>query len=287
MNCVHPVRITKNLNPLIFPQGLEVPCGRCVQCKIQKRNEWSMRILHESSYYEKSVFVTLTYDEYNVPNYNSLVKRDLQLFIKRLRKNLANRKIKYFACGEYGENTLRPHYHLILFNVAYEENVIIKNTWNKGFIYVGSVTSDSITYTCKYIDKLYDNEVKKEIYDDTNREVPFKIQSKGIGLRFVIDNKEQLQNMGYVTVRGVKRSLPRYYIQKAEVDLKKIRDFQEESSKSFVKEVTGIDDLSSDDAMKWLPMNDVCKLVNKTDKNRCQNDKNLKARIGLKKRSKI
>ena len=120
MNCISPVRITKNLSPSDYPDGLLVPCGSCISCRIAKRREWSLRLLHELSYHDDAVFLTLTYDDAHVPPNMSLRKRDLQLFMKRLRIKLdrlgIEHCIKYFACGEYGTRTKRPHYHLLLWN---------------------------------------------------------------------------------------------------------------------------------------------------------------------------
>ena len=118
MQCINPVRITKGLDVTRFPDGLLVGCGKCVMCRIAKRREWTLRLIHESVYWEDSVFLTLTYSDDYLPKNGSLDKRQLQLFIKRLRKSLNGRSIKYFACGEYGDNTERPHYHLIIFGIS-------------------------------------------------------------------------------------------------------------------------------------------------------------------------
>ena len=114
MYCVQPITIQVRPDGKAL-QNLEVPCGKCIGCRIAKRKEWSLRMLHELTYHPQSSFVTLTYDDYHLPPCCSLKKRHLQLFLKRLRKNLGERRIKYFACGEYGGQTMRPHYHAILF----------------------------------------------------------------------------------------------------------------------------------------------------------------------------
>lgn len=99
MQCVHPFFLRK--------EQFYVPCGHCVACRIAKSREWSIRLLGELGYWISSCFLTLTYDELHVPL--SLKKRDLQLFWKRLRKAFYPRKIKYFSCGEYGDQYGRPH----------------------------------------------------------------------------------------------------------------------------------------------------------------------------------
>ena len=97
--------------------GIWVPCGKCRPCKIAKASEWAARMIHEGDYHKSNVFSTLTYSDDNLPKNLELSERHLTLFFKSLRKHLNNRLIKYFACGEYGETTSRPHYHAILFNI--------------------------------------------------------------------------------------------------------------------------------------------------------------------------
>ena len=120
MQCTSPIRLYKGVNSLVYPDGLVVPCGKCLSCRIAKRREWTMRLWHELPYHQSSIFLTLTYDDDNLPPNASLSKSDLQKFFKRLRKDLSyvDRKIKYFAAGEYGPKTNRPHYHAIVFGLS-------------------------------------------------------------------------------------------------------------------------------------------------------------------------
>ena len=106
MRCTSPVRL-RHLSPSLYPDGLLVPCGKCLACRIAKRTEWAMRMLHELSDYDDAVFVTLTYDEDHIPSNQSLKKSDLQKWFKRVRKEIEPKKIRYFACGEYGEKRCR------------------------------------------------------------------------------------------------------------------------------------------------------------------------------------
>lgn len=96
-------------------EEMDVPCGRCIGCRLEKSRKWAMRCVMEAQQHKDNCFLTLTYAPEFLPADGSLVKRDLQLFIKRLRKAFSGVKIRYFACGEYGEKFARPHYHLILF----------------------------------------------------------------------------------------------------------------------------------------------------------------------------
>lgn len=103
-----------------IPMFFAVPCGKCVLCREKKASEWSFRALCENqSSLTEPLFVTLTYDNAHKPRYG-VRKEEIQRFMKRLRRNLDKLKIehdiRYFACGEYGKQTHRPHYHLILWN---------------------------------------------------------------------------------------------------------------------------------------------------------------------------
>lgn len=91
------------------------PCGQCQGCRLDRAQSWAVRIAHEASLYEDNCFVTLTYNDDNLPTGGNLSKRDLQLFFKRLRKSIAPKRVRYFAAGEYGDKNFRPHYHVILF----------------------------------------------------------------------------------------------------------------------------------------------------------------------------
>jgi hypothetical protein len=124
---VSPVKIEDG-----SPQGLYVPCGKCIACRIARTREWTVRIMHEMSCHDNAVFATLTYDDDHLPPDRSISKDELQRFIKRLRKELGDRKIRYFACGEYGETTNRPHYHAIIFGLGLTEDTlsIVINTNN-------------------------------------------------------------------------------------------------------------------------------------------------------------
>lgn len=115
----------KRIQDLVLEQKLpfiQVPCGKCLECRIQYARNWADRCTLEAKQYDHNYFVTLTYDDAHLPPKGSLVKQDLKDFIKRLRKKF-NRdfkfkgKIRMFCCGEYGDQSLRPHYHLILFNL--------------------------------------------------------------------------------------------------------------------------------------------------------------------------
>lgn len=169
-------------------------------------------MMNELQYHEKSVFLTLTFNPENVPE--QIDKRDLQLYFKRVRKELGKRKIKYYACGEYGEKKNRPHYHAIIFGVSAfgKDKELLKEAWPYGFVYTGTVTYQSCRYVAKYIQKKYNNDRRIKEYGDRN--IPFQLQSQGIGKQFALDNSDRLREELKIPFDGIKHGLPRYYRKK-------------------------------------------------------------------------
>lgn len=210
--------------------GLEkvpVPCGRCPPCKLRRVNSWVFRLLEEEKVSTSAHFVTLTYDTRTVPisenGFMTLSKRDYQLYFKRLRKLCpGNLPLKYYAVGEYGTNNRRPHYHAIIFNCP--DVQLFDDAWQLGAIHVGKVSTDSIAYTMKYIDK--QSAKKQHARDD--REPEFPLMSKGLGKNYLSPeivnyHKADISRL-YATKEGGHRiALPRYYRQKiySDQDLKK------------------------------------------------------------------
>lgn len=230
------------VKPIIVPNG-KFPCGKCIACRIQKSREWSCRLLHELTYWNEAVFVTLTYEDKYLPSDYSIHKRHLQLFFKRLRKALKGRKIKYFACGEYGDENIdkltglykyptklgRPHYHSIIFglsNLDKSDKQLIKDCWNycqwsnfRDDLAFGSVTADSCRYVTDYIFKKYDNKKAADVYLSVNCEIPFKLASQGLGLQFALDNADNIKHFLRLKQNGHFVKLPRYYVEKLGIEL--------------------------------------------------------------------
>lgn len=176
----------------------EVPCGKCYACLQTRRSNWCMRLEMELTTQKKASFITLTYDKEHLHGYE-LCKRDLQLFFKRLRANIKrssyfkDTKIKYFAVGEYGSTFGRPHYHAILFGLDYRDantEVIIKKSWQNGFIHIGCVTEASIGYCTKYLQKQLSS------YNNLpdGRQAPFKLSSQGLGKSFLLSELDNFFN---------------------------------------------------------------------------------------------
>lgn len=295
MNCTNPVRLSiKNKTGYAswrYPDGLTVPCGKCIFCRIQKRKEWTIRLLHEKEAHDDSIFITLTYSDSNVPDNLSLDKRHAQLFIKRLRKCLNRQGIKYFLCGEYGDKTARPHYHAILFGVSFKDKQSIMDCWpfadwsvstirNKSF---GLVTADSIRYVAQYIDKKFSGEMAEHEYTAKKRSPVFRLCSLGLGSGYCDNFGAELIQNGYLTVNGVKHSIPRYYLRRMGIN----SDDLKSSDNAYIKEcdvmhkLTGLD-ISYDEAYRYLNADEVLEYEEAIKKSKAQNEATIKAKLKLK-----
>lgn len=188
MLCINPIEI----------HGHKFPCGRCMPCRLNRTAEWTLRLCYELECWDTASFVTLTYSDDFVPKAENgrltLVKSDLQKFIKRLRKN-SGLKLKYYAVGEYGsaDNTHRPHFHLIIFGLDplnQKHRDLIASSWTfcepERWIYkrkhnaIDVVNSNDIAYVAGYVQKkLYGVLAKKEYEGITP---PFAVMSQGLGL---------------------------------------------------------------------------------------------------------
>lgn len=123
-------------------------CGQCMPCRLNRRRLWTARVVLESFCHGDCCMATLTY----LDDPWSLVPRDLVLFMKRLRKELG-RPVRYFACGEYGDESFRPHFHVALFGVSQLEVEVVYKAWGHGFVHMGELNTRSAQYVCGYVTK--------------------------------------------------------------------------------------------------------------------------------------
>lgn len=211
-----------------------VKCGQCVECRLAYSREWAIRITHEQMMHSTSCMLNLTYNDDNLPAYGQLHKRHLQLFFKKLRK--AGYKFKYVACGEYGEKTRRPHFHIALFGVdfsddrvlfgraaggdrTYISNGLFKH-WTAGNHLIGSLNFDSAAYIARYIMKKLKgpnvSPIPLATLDDGEIILPnpeFMIMSKGIGKGWFKDYfmSDVFPTGSVITSKGSRAPVPRYY----------------------------------------------------------------------------
>lgn len=149
-------------NPYVHPSGNAFGCGQCLPCRINRRRVWQHRLVLESLQHPDSCFITLTYNDEQLPPGGTLVPSDLQKYIKRLRKAVLPRKIRFYAVGEYGDRTFRPHYHLALFGIGLEDIHTIADAWSVdgkalGHIMGGTLTFESAAYIAGYVTKKMTN----------------------------------------------------------------------------------------------------------------------------------
>lgn len=191
----------------------DVPCGRCPPCKQRRVASWCFRLKQEEKQHLHAHFVTFTYDTATVPitenGFMSLRKKDMQDFMKRLRK-LVGVGMKYYLVGEYGAKTNRPHYHAIIFGVADTQHYI--DSWKDGTIFIGNVSGASVAYTLKYLDKPH----WKKWHDRDDRAPQFSLMSKGLGANYLSDpvvkyHRQNIEKLYVTDLGGVKLAMPKYY----------------------------------------------------------------------------
>lgn len=214
MECIHPIYISKH--------DMYVPCGRCAFCGATKRSDWALRLHYESRQHLDQKFITLTYANPHLHWKNGvpqLDKRDVQNWFKLVRK--AGYKIRYYAVGEYGSKTFRPHYHILLFGSVPDS--VIKSTWKFGTVHIGRVTQASVMYCLGYIVNGVGWKMR------IKRERPFSLMSRkpGLGANYLTPQMIEWHKSGrknYALLDGEKRHLPRYYKTKifSKIDLVRI-----------------------------------------------------------------
>lgn len=227
---------------------LQLPCGQCINCRLTRSAHWAVRCVHEASLHEDNCFITLTYNPENLPPDCGLVKSDFQKFIKRLRKYLKGRKIKYFQCGEYGDRNNRPHYHAIIFNYNFDDWVYLfdspsgepiyssptlEKIWGLGFVTIGTVTFESASYVARYCLKKINGKKADEIDPATGLKHYERINShtgeisevwpeyctmsrggrsgRGIAHDWISKYTSDFYPKDFTTIRGRRVSPPAYY----------------------------------------------------------------------------
>lgn len=174
MPCYHakPAWQKKLGSPLSFQyvrgwRTLAVPCGTCIGCIKAHAQSWAFRCHLEATRHPNNAFVTLTFDDEHLP-FTLDWRRDGAPFLKSLRQKAAG-PIRFFASGEYGSRTHRPHYHLLLFGVepvGPKYHAMVENSWRKGNIQMDPVTPARIAYCAGYTDKKSDDRFNSVAHAD-------------------------------------------------------------------------------------------------------------------------
>jgi len=226
---------------------VEVPCGQCIGCRLERSRQWAIRCMHEASLHEDNCFITLTYNNDHLPSDYSLHVEHFQKFMKRLRKKFSNTTIRFFHCGEYGEKTNRPHYHAVIFGFdfpdkkyfterqgyrLYTSEILHSATdnclWPFGHCLIGGLTFESAAYVARYCLKkvtgkglhvLDGNGLKhyQHLAEDTGEIVDVKPEyvtmsrRSGIGKGWYDLYKTDIYPSDEIIVRGKKMRVPKYY----------------------------------------------------------------------------
>lgn len=205
-------------------EKIELPCGQCIGCRLERSRQWAIRCVHEASLYDKNCFLTLTYNDENLPKDGSLKLEDYQLFMKRLRKRFGQ-GIRFFHCGEYGEEQGRPHYHSLLFNHDFSDKKYFKTEngnavytsdeldglWKKGHGIIGDVTFESAGYVARYALKKVTGEKAVSHYGDKKPEYCTMSRRPGIGFKWFEKFLGDVYPKDDVWVNGVLCKPPKYY----------------------------------------------------------------------------
>lgn len=258
-------------------QYQEIPCGHCYSCHCDNARQWADRMLLELQYHEKACFVTLTYDDDHLPPVGrdfllneytgevvqtyTLVKEDLQKFIKKLRNDHRDDKdfkIRFYGVGEYGEKSQRPHYHVIIYGYDFPDKVFhqakqgniyyrspeLESIWKKGFSLVCNVTWETCAYCAQYVTKkLYGSAASYYEYFNIIPEFALMSRNPGIGRLFYDDHKREIFTENEIIIPTIKGKKvikpPRYYDKLFDID------YPEEnvSRKAFKQEMAEIRNL--------------------------------------------
>ena len=242
MTCFHPLRASRLFDPdfgkyfisfddrdLGQGQTLLLPCGQCLGCRLDHAKTWALRCMHEAKMHEKNCFLTLTYADEFLPKDGSVHIDELQKFFKRFRKRFPAAKIRYYACGEYGDLHMRPHYHAIVFGFDFPDkkpffktrhgdvvyrSPILEQLWDKGISSIGTVTLNSCGYVARYVVKKFKGKDAEDHYKQLGIKPEFVVMSRrpGIGREwFEKYYKDVFPNDFVLDRNGKKNAPPRYY----------------------------------------------------------------------------
>ena len=218
--------------------NLTIPCRQCVGCRLERSRIWAVRVMHEAQLYSENSYITLTYAPEHLKS-PSLEYEDFQLFMKRLRKRFTGKTIRFYMCGEYGEQNRRPHFHACIFNLDFQDKVFHKTEngfpvytsptlsqlWPFGFSTVGSLTFRSAAYVARYIMKKQTGDgavfhyLSDEVDPETGEITPLtpefnKMSLKpGIGQKWIEKYMDDVYPHDYVVINGHKTRPPAYYDQ--------------------------------------------------------------------------
>lgn len=254
MSCFKPLQAFKSPYPNVksgkavimfnssdpLDERISIPCGQCVGCRLERSRQWAMRCFHESQLHERNCFITLTYSDDNLPKDRSLDYRHFQLFMKRFRKKFGN-GIRFYMCGEYGDQFGRPHYHACIFGFDFSDKYFwkyssatnkfgrqgariplyrsadLESLWTDGYSSIGDVTFESAAYVARYIMKKITGDLAFEHYVDIDTgavltpEFTRMSLRKGIGSNWLSQFRSDVYPHDFTYIRNRKMRPPKFY----------------------------------------------------------------------------
>lgn len=269
MACVKPLKAYRGPNGKItfkMKEGwhdlpsVNVACRRCISCRLAKSKEWALRAMHEAQMHERNCFITLTYNDSNLPKDMGLDVKHWQLFAKRLREKCG--PFRFIHCGEYGseENTLRPHFHALIFGLDFHEDKTpwsiekghtlyrsktLESVWTKGFSTIGPVTYESANYVARYTLKKVTGDLAHEHYSRVNEKTGETWEVKpeyitmsrrpGLGAKWYEKFKDDVHPSDFCIANGKKQKPPGYYDLLLERENPKLLETLKKKRREFAK----------------------------------------------------
>ena len=274
--------------------SIQLPCRQCTGCRSEYSRQWAMRIVLEQSLWLNNIFITLTYNNEHLPEHNTLIKKDFQDFMKRLREPNQEfdwtppKPIRYYHCGEYGEKFDRPHYHAILFNTNFSDRKQLQGhkglttsetlnyLWGKGHSSIGDVTFQSAAYVAGYVQKKINGKQKESHYaiidpetgqyfGQRQQEYATMSRRPGIAGNWLAQYKDDVYPSDNIHINGIEMQPPKSFDRLYEIDHK--------------DEMLTIKDKRMEEAEKYAHL--------RTPEALRQAEKTHKARMSLYKRGKL
>lgn len=231
------------------PEIITIPCGVCLNCKINKAKEWTIRLMNEKLEHEKSMFLTLTIEDKFIPSNGSLVKSDFVNFMKRYREFIYPERIRFYHVGEYGDGKERPHHHAIIFGHSFDDlahhyqlnNIVhytsetLSKLWKLGLCEVGDVTTASCAYVARYCQKKLYGSLCADRYQGRLPEYSTMSRRPGIGAKFVKKFSGDIYPHNFIVENGIKFKVPKFYDEILKVDNPELFDKVKLSRKEHMR----------------------------------------------------
>lgn len=233
MSCYHPLQAYRTSQGVSFSElarndnlgTVWLACGRCIGCRLKRAREWSFRIVHEASLYDRNCFVTLTYGRDRLPPGASLHYADYKKFMRRLVHRFG--PVRFFMCGEYGPVNLRPHYHACLFGIdflcdsvpagksgagaVFFSSRTLDSLWGHGMCTVQPLVKETAAYCARYVvDKITGDEAQAH-YGDRVPEFCRCSLKPGIGAQWFNLYNRDVFPRDHIVFEGKEYPVPRYY----------------------------------------------------------------------------